>query len=70
MQAEENPHELPTVSALSGEKCDGQYRIRQGNYRIRFILISEEIVRPKYTLKGTIHIMAVKHRKEVYDECK
>jgi mRNA-degrading endonuclease RelE of RelBE toxin-antitoxin system len=65
----ENPHELPKVDLLSGADCEGQYRIRQGDYRIRFTVEPGEVVLAKYTLKGIIRFIAVQHRRDVYKDC-
>jgi mRNA-degrading endonuclease RelE of RelBE toxin-antitoxin system len=62
----ENPTSLPDVKKLVEKKFEGQWRKRQGNYRILFSIESKEIVHEKFTYKGTITVNSVVHRSKAY----
>ena len=62
----ENPTTLPDVKKLVERKFEGQWRKRQGNYRILFSIESKEIVHEKYLYKGTVTVNSVVHRSKAY----
>ncbi|MBN8639500.1 MAG: type II toxin-antitoxin system RelE/ParE family toxin [Anaerolineae bacterium] len=62
--ASSNPLAIPGMKKLVGS--DGQWRMRQGDYRIIISLETQEIVKDKYVYKGTIYIDDIEHRKDVY----
>ena len=61
----ENPKAASDVKKLWGP-LEGQWRKRQGKYRIFFTLQPGEIVQDKFTYKGALTVEAVADRKEAY----
>jgi len=62
----ENPYAVDGVEKLAETRFEGQRRIRQGNWRIRFKVELGEIIKQGFTYKGRLVIVAVKDRKDAY----
>jgi len=62
----DHPKGVPKVRKLEGENQAGEYRLKQGNYRIFFDVEPGKIVHEKTTYRGTIIFRAVKNRKDAY----
>lgn len=60
----DNPKSLNDVKKLVDS--DDLWRKKQGNYRILFTVEAGEVVHNKFTYKGTLQIVKVADRKDVY----
>jgi len=59
-----NPLAAPGTKKLVGS--DGQWRIRQGDYRLVISLETQVIVKDKHTYKGLLRIEDIDHRSKIY----
>jgi mRNA-degrading endonuclease RelE of RelBE toxin-antitoxin system len=60
------PYELPFVQALQGKEYEHVRKFRVGDYRILFTLDTRPITHNKFTYKGTIIILSIGQRKDIY----
>lgn len=60
------PYELDFVQALQGERYKHIRKFRVGNYRILFTLDTRSVTHQKFTYKGTVVILGIGHRKDIY----
>ena len=62
----ENPMTIRGVRQLVESRFEGQWRQRQGDYRIFFELHSGDILHQGFAYKGRFHLVAVRHRSRAY----
>ena len=62
----DNPTSVSDVRPLVEKRFEGQYRLRQGDYRIFFSISSDGVTHEGFQYKGVIHFLAVRHRKDAY----
>jgi len=62
----DDPYLLPFVEKLKDKRFEGVQRFRAGNFRVKFIVQAETIMRERHTYKGVLFIVAISDRKEAY----
>ncbi len=60
------PFELAFVQSLQGEKYAEIRKFRVGDYRILFTLDSNPVTINKFDYKGTVVVLGIGQRKDVY----
>lgn len=54
------------VETLQGEVYQGIFKYRVGPYRVLFEIVEEPVTVQKHDYKGTIRIIDIDHRKDIY----
>jgi mRNA-degrading endonuclease RelE of RelBE toxin-antitoxin system len=62
----EAPLEWDFVEALQGTNYRDIYKFRVSNYRILFTLDVRPLTHQKFRYKGTVVILQIGHRKDIY----
>lgn len=60
------PYDLPFVDKLEGKQFEGIRKFRVAHYRVLFMLDTRPVELQKHRYKGTVVILTIDHRKDVY----
>lgn len=60
------PYELDFVEALQGTKYAGIRKFRVSHYRVLFTLDTRPITHEKFNYKGTVVLLEIGQRKDIY----
>lgn len=62
------PYNLPFVHMIKAKKFERFRKFRVGDYRVLFILLPGEVKQKAHLFKGTLHIVTIENRKDVYTD--
>lgn len=62
----DDPYSASFAEMVKGKKYERARKFRAGDYRVLFVIKAEAVTRQKHTYKGTLYIMKIGNRKDVY----